>query len=81
MGRHDTDYVSAIAGLLIIFLGAILLGGRVEADDFSASWSLPAILIAIGLVVAATAGNRHRAARRSIDHPDHPEQPAEHDPA
>jgi peptidoglycan/LPS O-acetylase OafA/YrhL len=61
--RHDTDFVSAIAGLLFVFLGAILVGGRVEADDFSAAWALPAVLIAIGLVVAAAAANRHRALR------------------
>ena len=63
MKRHDTDFVSAIAGLLFVFLGAILLGGRVEADDFSALWALPASLIAIGLVVAAAAANRYKSVR------------------
>jgi hypothetical protein len=63
VGRHPTDFVSAIAGLLLVLLGAVLVGGRVEADDFSAAWALPGILIAIGLIVAAAAANRARSTR------------------
>ena len=65
MKRHHTDFVSAIAGLLFVFLGAVLVGGRVEADDFSPLWALPAVLIAIGLIVAAAAANRYRSVRSS----------------
>lgn len=65
MGRHETDFVSAIVGVVFVVLGAILVGGRVEADDFSAAWALPAVLIAIGLVVAAVAANRYRSLRNS----------------
>jgi drug/metabolite transporter (DMT)-like permease len=61
--RHSTDFVSAIAGLLFVFLGAVMLGGRVEVDDFSGAWALPALLIAVGLVVAAAAANRHKSVR------------------
>jgi hypothetical protein len=63
--RHEADFVSAIAGLLFVFLGAVMLGGRVEADDFSALWVLPAVLIALGLVVAAAGANRYRSVRAS----------------
>jgi hypothetical protein len=61
--KHGTDFVSAIAGLLFVLLGALLVGGRVEADDFSSLWALPAVLIAIGLVVAAVAANRYKSLR------------------
>ncbi|HEY7874901.1 MAG TPA: hypothetical protein VIG64_07235 [Actinomycetota bacterium] len=69
MGRHDTDFVSAIAGILFLVIGGVLAGGRVEADDFSAMWALPAVLIAVGLVVAAVAANRFKSGRAADDSP------------
>ena len=67
MGRHETDFVSGVVGVVFVVLGAILVGGSVEADDFSAAWALPAMLIAIGLVAGAFAANTHRSLRRSPD--------------
>lgn len=67
MDRHETDFVSAVVGVVFVVLGAILVGGHVEADDFSSAWALPAILIAIGLVAGAVAANRQRSLRSSRD--------------
>ena len=60
MPRHDLDVVSLVAG--VAFIGVGLLGLLHEATGLAARWTLPILLIAVG--VAGLVATRARGPGR-----------------
>lgn len=60
MKTHRTDLVSLIPGLLLVAVAVGALTDNLDIDLVTAEWAWPALLVALGLVVLASAGRRRR---------------------
>lgn len=56
MKTHRTDLVSLVPGLLLVAIAVGALTDNLDIDLFTAEWVWPALLVALGLVVLASAG-------------------------
>ena len=65
MDRHETDVVSLTFALIFMTIGVLFLSGRVDAGDFVRMWALPLALVALGLVLGASALARYQRAKRA----------------
>ena len=66
MTTHRTDLVSLVPGLLLVAVAIGALTDNLDIDLVTAEWAWPALLVALGLVVLASAGRR-----RGADDADH----------
>jgi hypothetical protein len=48
--RHDTDYVSFVAGVLFLVVAAVYIAAAAYDADLDMRWMLPAVLILLGVV-------------------------------
>ena len=62
MKRHPFDLVSFLPGVLAVGVALLALGGQVTIDLLAADWVWPSVLVALGLLVLASAGMGRRAA-------------------
>lgn len=56
MKRHPTDLLSLLPGLLFVAIATVALAGGLTVDLLSADWVWPSVLIALGVLVLASAG-------------------------
>ncbi len=56
MKRHPTDLLSLLPGLLFVAIAVVALAGGLTVDLLSADWVWPSVLIALGVLVLASAG-------------------------
>ena len=56
MKRHPTDLLSLLPGLLFVTIAVVALAGGLTVDLLSADWVWPVALIALGVLVLASAG-------------------------
>jgi hypothetical protein len=62
--KHDVDVVSLVVGLL--FLGSALIWGLDDdPGDWTRSWQLPTLLIAVGVLGLVTGLVRRRGSDRT----------------
>lgn len=68
MKRHPTDLLSLLPGLLFVTIATVALAGGLTVDLLSADWVWPSVLIALGVLVLASAGlgRRGPAARDEV---------------
>jgi hypothetical protein len=72
MKTHPADLVSLVTGLVSIAIAVVALAGGLTVDVLATDWVWPSLLIALGLLVLATAG---MGRRRPTTEPA-PDQPA-----
>lgn len=60
MKRHSTDLLSLLPGLLFVAIAVLALAGGLTVDLLSADWVWPSALIALGVLVLASAGRGRR---------------------
>lgn len=48
MRRHDTDYVSLVAGILFLAVAAAHVAARLADSDLSLHWLAPTVLLLLG---------------------------------
>lgn len=70
MKRHPTDLLSLVPGLLFVAIAAVALAGGLTVDLLSADWVWPSVLIALGVLVLASAGLGGRDGTASVDEDD-----------
>ena len=58
MKTHRTDLVSLVPGLLLVAIAIGALTDNLDIDLVTTEWAWPALLVALGLVVLASAGRR-----------------------
>ena len=58
MKTHRTDLVSLVPGLLLVAVAVGALTDNLDIDLVTAEWAWPALLVALGVVVLASAGRQ-----------------------
>lgn len=61
MKRHPFDLVSFLPGVLAVGVALVALGGGLTIDLLATEWVWPSVLVALGLLVLASAGMGRRA--------------------
>lgn len=67
MKRHSTDLLSLLPGLLFVAIAVLALAGGLTVDLLAADWVWPSVLIALGVLVLASAGLGRRGPAEADD--------------